>query len=293
MCVAMEATQVIRPFFYKILRRIFGPRRSAEICFLYLLRYPPHFNNPQTLNEKLQWLKFYSPIETLAKYTDKMEIRKFIQERISSEHLVSLIGCFDSVDDIDYDSLPKSFVMKATHGSDWNIIVKDKTKLNWDQVIKQMQGWLNTNLYEITGEAQYKSLKGRILIEERLEDPSGDVQDYKFYCFNGKPLIVHVDSNRFTGHKRTVYDTNWRQLPVKIRCPHSKHANPKPACFDNMMTISRKLSKDFIFTRVDLYLANQKIFFGELTFTPGSGYIPIDPVQYDRLFGSYLNLHPI
>jgi hypothetical protein len=252
--------------------------------------YKPDLKNPKTLSEKIQYLKVYGHLERFSKYADKYDVREFIKEKVGEELLIPLIGIYERTNDIDFKSLPNSFVMKATHGSGWNIIVQDKTTVDWNSAIKKMDTWLKTNYYKKAGESQYKSLKGRILIEEYIGDSTGNLKDYKFFCFHGEPKFIQVDGDRFTDHKRDIYDLNWNKLPVKFFYENLPQPVAKPEKLADMLQICRKLSREFAFVRVDLYFTNGRIYFGELTYSPGNGLEPFDPVQYDHIFGEHLDL---
>ncbi len=252
--------------------------------------YPLNLENPRTFSEKIQWIKINGHLERFSGYTDKSTVREYVREKAGEEVLIPAFGVFDRFSDIDLESLPDSFVMKATHGCGWNIFVRDKRAVDWSSVGKQMRQWLRSNYYRKRGEANYKPLKGRILIEAYLQDPSGDLKDYKFFCFAGEPRFIQVDCGRFTAHKRDVYDTDWNRLPLRIYYPNLAEPVAKPERLGEMMELCRKLSEDFAFVRVDLYDTNGRIYFGELTFSPTDGMKPFTPTEYDYLFGDLLDL---
>ena len=222
----------------------------------------------------------------LSVYVDKLTVRDFVTERIGSEYLIPLIGAYDQVDDIDFASLPRSFVLKATHGSGWNVLVMDKSSIDWDAVLDRVNGWLRRNYYKYTGQSNYRGIKGRIIIEEFLHDLGGDLRDYKFYCCNGEVQGVQVDFDRFRNHQYRLYDCNWDEFsknnaPAGIHIPQI----PRPAKLNEMLEIARSLSRGFPHVRVDLYYPDGNIYFGELTFTTGGGRSPFDPIQADFQFG--------
>ncbi|MEW9669203.1 ATP-grasp fold amidoligase family protein [Ammoniphilus sp. 3BR4] len=251
--------------------------------------YELNLDNPQTFSEKIQWIKLYGKLDRFAKYVDKYKVREFVKERIGEQYLIPLIGVYDNVNKIDISSLPKSFVIKATHGCGWNIIVKDKSKLDWNLARKQITSWINTNYYHLFGERQYNPLKGRIIIEELLQDPSGDLKDFKLFTFHGNPMYIQVDGNRFSGHKRDVYDSNWKRLPYKIIYKKFSEPIQRPKRLDEMIEIASKLAHDFAFARIDLYYPNDRIYFGEITFTPSNGFKRY-PIEYENLLGKFIDL---
>lgn len=252
--------------------------------------YKLNLDKPKTFSEKIQWYKFFGNIELLAPFIDKYEVRSFVKKRIGEQYLVPLIGVYNNSDGINFEKLPKSFVIKATHASGWNIIVKDKNSINWNKIKAKIDKWVRKNYYEFTGETNYKNIRGRIIIEELLEDPSGDLKDYKIYCFSGKPVYIQVDSNRFRDHRRNLYDINWKKLNVRYKRDNIEQEIEKPIELEKMLDLAKKLSYDFPFVRVDFYYVNNKIYFGELTFTPENGMSKIEPKEFDLEMGSKLGL---
>jgi hypothetical protein len=277
----------LRPLGLDILRR----ENCVKNRFKRAHGYEPDLKNPKTLSEKIQWMKVYGHLERFSKYVDKYAVRAFVKDTAGEELLIPLIGVYKKTKEIDYNSLPNSFVMKATHASGWNVIVKDKAEVDWNLAREKMDGWLKLNYYKKSGEPNYKPLKGGIIIEKYIEDSTGDLKDYKFFCFHGEPKFVQVDGDRFVGHKRDIYDLKWNKLPVKFFYENLTQPVAKPEKLSDMTEICRKLSRGFSFVRVDLYFADGRIYFGELTFTPENGFYPFSPVQYDAIFGKFLDLN--
>jgi hypothetical protein len=264
---------------------IFGIKNYIKLMFRMVHGYQLDLAHPQSLSEKIQWIKIYCDLEPLAPYVDKYEVRKFVSERIGEKYLVPLIGVYDRFDDIDIGSLPVSFVIKATHGSGWNILVKDKTLADWGEIRKKIKRWLKLNYYNINGEANYKKIKGRIIIEDYIDSTSGTLNDYKFYCCDGEPLGLHVDFDRFGNHTFRIYDTEWKEFEKEKVPGRMPPFMSKPEKLDEMLAVCRKLSAGFSYVRIDLYYSRRRIYFGELTFTPGNGMAVFDPVRSDYYFG--------
>lgn len=273
-----------------ILWTTLGLKNFIRIMFIIKLKYLPHLRNPRSFNEKIQWLKLHSHMEHLSCLVDKYEVRKYVASRIGDKFLVPLIGVYETPQDIPFNSLPDSFVIKATHGCGWNIIVKNKTELVTNDILPKLDRWLDTNYYRQYGESPYKQLRGRIVIEELLTDPAGDLKDYKFHCSNGEPVFVQVHGDRFDTHRLDVYDLNWIKLPIWIQYNHP-HQVERPDNFDQMISICRSLSQGFPYVRVDLYNINGQIYFGELTFMPMAGFGPIFPRKYDFRWGKLIDLN--
>jgi hypothetical protein len=255
---------------------------------LYETRFNQKINwqHPRGFNEKIQMFKITKKAEQLWPYVDKYEVRKFVEKQIGAEYLAKLYGIFDRVEDIQLDELPNSFVLKATHGSGWNILCPDKKNLNWPEAKQKLSEWLKLNYYFSFGrERQYKKIPPRIICEEFLNPEKSDLSDYKIFCFQGKPYMIQVDVNRHAEHKRNFYDPEWNLLDLQFSKPNTEKPITKPKNLEKMIEVATQLAAPFHFVRVDLYNVDGKIYFGELTFTPGNGGIQFKPVEYDRIFG--------
>ena len=248
--------------------------------------------NPTTFSEKQQWYKLYSKNPLMAQCADKHDVRQYIIDCGYEYLLNEQYGVYDSVEDIPIDSLPERFVLKAAHASGWNLIGRDKSKVNWKLEKKTMRLWLKQDIYWSGREWVYKNLKKRIVAEKYLEDESGGLLDYKFFCFGGKPAFLQLEVGRFTDNNtRNFYDTDWNLMPFGKELPHNPNVDiPVPDCFEEMKEIAEKLSKPFSFVRVDLYQVGGKVYFGELTFFPAGGAPDFVPKEYDKIVGSMWNI---
>lgn len=233
--------------------------------------------------EKIQWIKLYGNLEKYTDFVDKYKVREYISNKIGDEFLIPLIGVYNSPDEIDYNKLPNSFVLKLNHGSGYNIIIKDKNEIDKKKLNIKLKKWLKEDYSKIKKEVQYKNVKRKIICEKFINDKDGQLLDYKFFCFDGKPEFVKVDSDRFTGHRVDFFDMKWNKIQMMeenyLNC--DKLIN-KPENFEKMIEIAEKLSNNFQFVRVDLYNVDGKIYFGELTFTPASGRHPFKPLVKDK-----------
>jgi len=255
--------------------------------------YVPDLKNPKSFNEKLQWLKLHWRDPKATQCADKYSVRHYVIEQGYGDILNNLLGVYDNVDDINFDSLPNKFVLKATHGSGMNIICKDKSKLDINNAKKMMMKWLKQNYYYHSFEWVYKDIRPRIVCEEFLEDSEyKDLIDYKFMCFNGeiRCLFICSDRDNIAGLKVDFYDMDWKLMPFYRYYPNSGNKIEKPEGFDRMIEYAKILSRPFPFVRVDFYQVNGKIFFGELTFFPGSGMEYFKPELYDYRFGDWIKL---
>lgn len=250
------------------------------------------FDNPQTLNEKLQWLKVYDRKPVYNRMVDKYEVRGIIAETVGEEYLIPLLGVWNSFDEIDFDSLPDKFVLKCTHDSGGLSICTDKKTFDIEKARKRINHCMDRNYYLNSREWPYKDVKPRIIAEQFMVDETGwDLKDYKIFCFNGRADYVEVDFNRSIEHKLNPYDFDWNPLNF---CDSSKNDYsadiPKPKRLSEMKEIAEKFSKDMDFLRVDFYSIGDKLYIGELTLCPGSGFIAFDPKETDLTYGKKLTL---
>ncbi len=277
---------------YKYLRlRLIPEKRFIENQFREILNYDLNLDNPKTLNEKIQWLKLNDrrPIFTIS--ADKYAVREHIQMRIGEKYLIPLFYSTRNVDDIYPENLPnKPFVIKTNHDSGGIIIVRDKNNIDWENIRNDLRKKLKTNYYYRGKEWQYKNIKPCIIVEKLLLDENNNIpSDYKLHCFNGKLKFTQVDSGRFENHERHLHDTNWDLINCQWFFKSGKGVK-KPKLMDEMQELAEELAKDFDYVRIDLYNIGNKIYFGEITFTPGSGWEFFSPVECDKKFGDMLKL---
>jgi hypothetical protein len=225
-------------------------------------------------------------LENYTSFADKVEVRTFVALTVGEKYLTPLIGAWDDFEKIEFHKLPKQFVLKLSHGSGYNVVCKDKVKLNIELIKNQIKNWQKENFYQIGRERQYKNCCPKILVEKYLQDNTGELLDYKIFCFNGKPTYIQVDFDRSTNHTRAFYDIQWNRLPFTTLYPLSERNLERPDNLDELLTVAAKLSKDFLHVRVDLYNPDGHVFFGELTFTHGNGFEPFYPDEWDILVGN-------
>lgn len=224
-------------------------------------------------------------------FVDKFLVRQVVVDMGLEELLIPSLGVFTSAAEIPFDDFPEKFVLKATHGSGWTIVCKNKASFDQNAAIEEMSGWLKRNFYREGREWPYKELQPRIVAEVYLEGENGEPPpDLKIFCFHGEPKIIQVDSDRFVEHRRNMLDTEWNRLPFEFEYPASKHSLEKPGNLSKILETARRLAKPFPFVRVDLYSIGDRIYFGELTFYPEKGAGRFSPRRYDEMLGSYLDL---
>jgi hypothetical protein len=270
-----------------------NPLLEIKIMFYLKNGYKLNLMKPVTFNEKLQWIKFHDKNEKMPSCSDKYAVRKYIKECGCEEILNHLLWEGYKANEIPFASLPNQFAIKATHGSGFNIICKDKSKLKEKVVKKQMSSWLKEKYIPCYGEWFYGIVKPRIIIEEYLGDKDGRIPfDYKFLCFNGEPRLIQVHTGRFANHKIKLYDLEWNE---KVNCKMKYSSDSgvfikKPKELLELIEYAKILSKPFHFARVDFYIVKGKIYFGEITFTDGAGFDKIYPYVFDVELGSYLKV---
>ena len=257
-----------------------------------------NLKNPKTFNEKLQWLKLYDRKREYTLMVDKYEAKKYVAERIGEQYIIPTLGVWDKFEDIDFDVLPKQFVLKCTHDSGGLVICKDKSKLDIEKARKKINRSLKRNFYWVGREWPYKNVEPRIIAEAYIEDKEagrqrGSLRDYKMHVFNGSLKFTLVCSERGSqgGLKEDFYDVNWQKLDLKR--PAHENSQVLTRCPENytlMKKLAEKLAKDCKFLRVDFYETNGKVYFGELTFYPASGFEGFIPREYDNILGEWMEL---
>lgn len=252
-------------------------------------------SNPTTLNEKIQWLKINDKNHGYCEIVDKYAVRKYISDTLGEDYLIPLVGGpWSSFEQIDINSLPKQFVIKTTHDSGGVVVCKDKDKIDLKETRKKLDNSLKNNYYWAGREYPYKFIKPQIIAEEYMVDESQiELKDYKILCFNGQPDNIMICTGRASGHAEYYhFDLKWNFLPLNYgdnKLP-ARFTMPKPKCLDEMIKIAKKLSEGYKLIRVDLYEANGRVYFGELTLYPDSGFDTDILYSTDSYFGSRLVL---
>lgn len=258
----------------------------------------PNLRNPQRFTEKLQLYKMRYRNPLMPKCVDKYAVRTYVKEKGLDDILVKMYGIYDRGEDINFFKLPDQFVMKTTDGGGGNTIVicRNKARLNIPATIRSVNSWINLGKEVNAGrEWAYTGIKkSRIIVEELLVNPKAPdagIEDFKILCFNGEPKYIIVDKDRYINHKRNFYTTKWERKDVTTDHEQFEDEYPQPKNLDRMLKIAHELSMDFPFVRVDLYNIDGKIYFGELTFYPWTGYVQFLPDEFDFELGSYFTLY--
>ena len=269
-----------------------------KIMYFYHMKKRLNFENVTTFNEKLQWLKLHDRKEIYTTMVDKYEVKKYVADLIGGEYVVPTYGIYESYNEIDFDVLPNQFVLKVTHygGSRGVFIIKDKNTINYSNIENEIEKLLNENLYNYSREWPYKNVKPRIIIEKYMKnEDEEELKDYKLFCFNGKPKIILVCSERFSSSNmcETWFDEDWNLMDI-IEGNHRVDKNIKPPqSFKKMKYLASQLSKNIPFVRIDFYEVNSKIYFGEMTFFPASGFEKFEPKEWDKKLGEMIDLEKI
>ena len=268
-----------------------------RIVYGYHMHKWLNLRNPKTFNEKLQWLKLNDRKDIYTTMVDKVAAKEFVSEIIGEEYIIPNIGVWDNIDDIDYNILPKKFVIKCTHNSGKGMcICKNKNILDFEKMKIDLKEGQKEDYYLYLREWPYKNVPRRIIAEQFLENEVDEsLNDYKVLCFDGKAKLIELHQGRFTDHQtQDFYDTEWNKLPIsQSKCAGfgmSKASYPKPVLLEKMLELSEVLSKDTKHLRVDWYIVNNNLYFSELTFFDGSGLDPFDDAKYDYILGSWINL---
>ena len=283
-------------------KRILTLKDETYLKLLYkkTLQKELNLNNPKTFNEKLQWLKLYDRNPKYTIMVDKYEVKKYISDIIGEEYMIPTLGIYEKFEDIDFSKLPNQFVVKCTHDSASTVICKDKNNFDYIGARKKINNCLKKNYFYIGREWPYKNVKPRIIIEEYMENADGTaIDDYKFYCFDGKTNYVMICRERETGNPKFYYfDREWNLQKnmsndgMKISEMEANKIN-KPGNLGKMFEIAEILSKNIKFVRTDLYYINNKIYFGELTFFPTGGIDTTRTKECDEILNNSLCLNVV
>lgn len=277
------------------LMRIFPDKAFLKMAYRTYLRKKLNLDNPTTFNEKLQWLKLNDRKPEYTVYVDKYLVREHIKNTIGEQYLIPLLGVWDDPEKIDFDVLPDQFVLKCNHNSGRGMcICTDKSKIDINKVKKGLKKGLKENYYLSGREWPYKNVPRRIIAEKYMVDESGyELKDYKFFCFDGEVKALFIATDRGSKTEETkfdFYDAEFNHLPFTNGHPNANKEIKKPQSFEEMKRLAEVLSKGIPQVRVDFYDINGKVYFGELTFSHWSGFVPFVPEEWDYTFGSWIDI---
>lgn len=263
--------------------------------FKSVFGYELDLDNPQTFNEKLQWLKLYDRNPFYTVMVDKVTVKELVAKQIGSQYIIPTLEVWDNPDDIDFDKLPNQFVLKCNHNSGLGMcICTDKNRLDIGKVKQELAKGLKQDYYLTNREWPYKNVPRKIIAEKfMVDEQTHELRDYKFFCFNGTPKMLFIATDRQNPTEETkfdFYDMDFNHLPFTNGHPNSHKPIAKPETFDEMVKLAAILSKNIPHVRVDFYEINGKVYFGELTFSHWSGFVKFEPHEWDKKIGDWLVL---
>lgn len=274
-------------------------KQIKELCDFYKNETGKELNltAPVSFSEKLQWLKFNDSTQVKADLSDKYLAPKMIKEQFGDRiQVIPQLGMWEKAEDIDFSRLPQRFVLKCNHGSAMNIIVKDKSKLNIKAACKKLNDWLKLDYAYVMGmyENHYTYIKPCIIAEEFIEEADGNLHDFKFHCFNGEPKYIQFIGDRVPNSHQyyyAFYDTDWKKTDIQTteRVLYPQEYS-KPECYEQMLQLAKELAAPFKYVRVDFYIINNKVYFGEMTFTPDSGFLLFKKEEINVEWGNMIRL---
>lgn len=282
----------------KLFSPLLSDKQYLSMMFRYRMGYKLDWENPKTFSEKLQWLKLNDHNPTYTQLVDKYEVKEYVSQLIGERYVAKTLGIWDSPEEVDFASLPQQFVLKTTHGGGNSgvIICRDKSLLDEAKTRQALRRSMKQDLYRDSREWPYKNVNRRILAEEYLEDKeTGELRDYKFFCFDGTVKALFVATERQTRKEPffNFFDREYNSLDVKQGHPRAEVIPDKPALFEEMVRVAEELSKNVPHVRVDLYQVNGQIYFGEFTFYHFGGMVHFEPESWDKYFGDWLILPTI
>lgn len=272
-------------------------KEYVQMMYPLIMKKQINLENPKTFNEKIQWLKLYDHRPEYTMLVDKYKVREYIAENFGEQYLIPLLGEWDDPEEIDFAVLPEKFVLKCNHNSGLGMcICRDKSKLNIEKVRIELRKGLKEDFYLKGREWPYKNVPRKILCEKYMTDrDKTELVDYKVHNFNGIPQFILVCSNRFSedGLHEDFYTIDWEKMPVKRPEAPTTEEIKKPLNLQRMLEISKQISAGYPFMRTDFYEINGKLYFGEITLYPASGWDEFEPDEYDMIFGNMLTLPEI
>lgn len=286
----MSSSKFLKPV--KQALRFLPDREYIQLYYFAKFRKFCDLRDPSTYSEKLQWLKLNYRVPELSSLVDKHAVKEIVADEVGIEHVIPTLAVYESAEDIDFDTLPDSFVLKCTHDSEGVALVKDKSRVDTAEIRENLRAALKHNFYYIGREPHYRDIPPRIIAEPFIEDKTqGQLLDYKFFCFDGEVKAMFIASDRASGNvKFDYFDADFNPLGVRQSYPRSAVPPSKPERYEQMLEIARRLSKGHPHVRVDLYEVDARVYFGELTFFHFSGFSPFTPPKWDAIWGRWLRL---
>ena len=263
-----------------------------KLRFRAEMGYKLDLKNPRTYNEKLQWLKLYDRNPFYPQIVDKYRVKEYVASKIGEQYIIPTLGVYDSYEEIDFDKLPRQFVLKCTHDSGSIYICRDKSHLDKERAERVLKRGLKKDPTRFAREWPYSQVPHRIIAEQYMEDESHqELKDYKIFTFSGKAALIEVDYGRFTFHKRNLYSLDWEYIDASCTYPTDpKHVIPRPEGLELMIELAETLAQELPHVRVDFYSIGSRIYFGEMTLYHGGGFEKFKPEEWSFKLGDMLVL---
>lgn len=285
---------IVSKLFWGVLIHIVNDKWYAKIRYWLTLDKWGDFENPQLFTEKIQYIKLYerTPIRKMA--ADRLKVRNYVSNIIGTSHLIPLFDTFNTLSRETWESLPEQFVLKANHGCGMVKVIHSKSDHTFNEIFDLTEKWKKIDYYKVGHEWVYKGLSREIIAEKLLTNSQGRVpRDWKFFCFHGEVKIIQEDMDRYGNQpqRRNLYDRDFNKIDAELLYPANPQPSKKPTLLGKSIKLAEALSKDFNFVRVDLYITNDQVYFGELTNYPGNGFIPFEPRSMEHKIGQMLDLN--
>lgn len=289
--------QAVRIFLLKRLSWMIPAKYYLEMLFFVRMGYKLDLKNPKTFNEKLQWLKLYDRKPEYRRMVDKYTAKEYVAEKLGDKYVVPTLGVWERPEDIEWEKLPNQFVLKTTHGggSFGVVICTNKESFNRKKAVEELNKSMKSNIWKDSREWPYRGIHKRVIAEEYLNDDTtsvkGDLNDYKFYCFSGKVKYCEVITGRHTKKQIDFFDLDWNHMPFTFEGrTFSDNKLSKPECFPEMIAVADTLCKGLPYSRIDMYVVHGKVYFGEITFFPASGFRGFAPKEWNIKLGDMIQL---
>lgn len=295
MIIPFAAHRILNAILIRI-APLLSDKSFIRLKFRLFKGYWLDLNNPQTFCEKLQWLKLHNKRKDFTMMVDKIDAKKYVSSIIGEEYIIPTLGVYDSFEDIDFDLLPNQFIVKCSHNSSGGVICKDKTNFDTSIVKKHIEKYINKTYFIQNREYPYKNVPHRIIIEKYLTNGTdNELNDYKFYCFNGRAEYCQLIADRSTKETIDFFNRNWDHqefIGLNAKAVFADKEVKKPENYSEMLDVADKIAHKINtpFVRIDLYNANKRIYFGEITFFPLSGFGSFRPKVWDNKLGELIKL---
>ena len=257
--------------FNRLLIKKIRPEKVKTFIAGWIYHREIDISHPQKLNEKILWMEYNTGATLRSRLTDKYEVRQYVAEKGYENCLVPLYGIYDSPEKVDLDKLPEQFVLKATHGCDMNYICRKKEDIDIRDLQRRIKMWMGINTAYVSLEMHYRTIPPRIICEKYIDNGDTPLTDYKIHCSDGKARFILVCSYGHGKRYLDVFSRSWEHLPVVVGAEENPDRPCRPEQLEEMCVMAENLAEGIPFVRVDLYVVNKKIYFGEMTFTPATG----------------------